>query len=83
MRNDINNPYLQKSTAVFKIDFEKLLLFRWATLMPFLARPFCILLFGFVNVRHTLMKLFPFLNNYIEDMPNVWLENNVQRVIDL
>jgi hypothetical protein len=27
--------------------------------------------------------LFPFLNNYIEQMPNVWLENNVQRVIDL
>jgi hypothetical protein len=57
MQNDINNPYLQKSIAFFKIDNVELWSFRLTSLMPFLARPF-----------------------YIS---NVWLLNNVQRVIDL
>jgi len=83
MQNDINNPYLQKSAALFKIDPDKLLLLRWASLMPFLARPFSILLYGLMNMRPTLMKLLPFLNNYIEEMPNVWLVNNIQSVFDL
>ncbi|CAF3917122.1 unnamed protein product [Rotaria sordida] len=57
MQNDINNPYLQKSAAVFKIDIDGLLL--------------------------KLIKLIPFLSNYIEEMPTLWLLNRVQDVVDL
>src|SRR5689334_1043187 len=80
MQNDINNPYLRKSAAIFEIDAEKLLPFRLANLMPFLGRPLYYLLFGLVNIRKTLTQLLPILNNYIEEMPVLWLLNNVQKI---
>jgi hypothetical protein len=51
--------------------------------MPFLGRPIYYLLFGLINVRKALMKLLPFLSNYIQEIPILWLLNNVQKVVDI
>ncbi|CAF1529178.1 unnamed protein product [Rotaria sordida] len=83
MQNDINNPYLQKSAAVFKIDIDGLLLVRLTNLMPILTRPLYYTLFGISNICNKLIKLIPFLSNYIEEMPTLWLLNRVQDVVDL
>ncbi|CAF1539394.1 unnamed protein product [Rotaria sp. Silwood1] len=83
MQNDINNPYLQKSAALFKTDTDQLLLFRLANLIPFLARPLHDIVFGLGNVRSILVKLIPALNNYLEEIPALWLMNRVQEVVDL
>jgi hypothetical protein len=83
MQNNINNPYLRKSVAHFEIDSDKLLPIRLTNLMPFLARPLYNVVFGSMNVRQTLIKIFPILNKYIEELPIVWLSNNVQKIVDL
>ncbi|CAF0791603.1 unnamed protein product [Rotaria sordida] len=83
MQNDINNPYLQKTAAVFKTDIEQLLLFRMANLIPFLARPLHDIVFGLNDVRRILVKLIPALKNYVEQIPALWLMNRVQDVVDL
>jgi cytochrome P450 len=83
MQNDVNNIYLKKCAAIFEIDIERFLSFRIANLMPFLARPIYHLLFGLINVRKALMKLLPFLSNYIQEIPTLWLLNNVQKVVNV
>jgi hypothetical protein len=83
MQNDINNPYLQKSAAMFKTDNERLLLFKLCNLMPFLARPLHGIVFGLTNGGKILIKLIPSLSNYVEEIPGVWLINRLQNVIDL
>ncbi len=82
MQNDINNPYLQKSAEVFKIDIDKLFIFRLASLMPFLARPIHDFALCMVDIRKLLTKWIPSLNNYIKEYPSIWLMNRVQEVID-
>jgi len=83
MQNDINNPYLQKSAEVFKIDVDQLPLFRLTNLMPFLSRPIHDIIFGMADVRQLLTKLIPPLSNYMKELPGIWLMNRVQDVIDL
>ncbi|CAF4626543.1 unnamed protein product, partial [Rotaria sp. Silwood2] len=83
MQNDINNPYLQKLAVLFKTDVDDLLLFRLANLIPFLARPLHDIVFGLENVRETLVKLLPVLNDYIAEIPALWLMNRVQGVVDV
>jgi len=83
MQNDINNPYLQKSAEVFKRDVDESLLLRLSSLMPFLARPIHDFIFCMADIRKSLNKWTPSLNNYIKEFPAIWLMNRVQEVIDL
>ncbi|CAF3944668.1 unnamed protein product [Rotaria sp. Silwood1] len=83
MQNDINNPYLQKATEVFKMHAYDLLLVRLSNLFPFLARPLHDIFFGLEDVCKILSKLIPFSSNYIQEIPALWLMNRVQDVVDL
>ncbi|CAF0990126.1 unnamed protein product [Rotaria sp. Silwood1] len=83
MQNDIDNPYLQKSAAFFKIDIDELLIVRLSNLVPILALPLYYVFSGMANIRNKLMKLMPFLSNYLEELPGSWLMNRVQDVVDL
>ncbi|CAF1035516.1 unnamed protein product [Rotaria sp. Silwood1] len=83
MQNDINNPYLQKATEVFKMHADDLLLVRLSNLFPFLARPLHDIFFGLEDVCKILSKLIPFSSNYIQEIPALWLMNRVQDVVDL
>ncbi|CAF2404456.1 unnamed protein product [Rotaria sp. Silwood2] len=83
MQNDINNPYLQKSAAILKIDVDELLFIRLSNLMPILARPLHDIFFGMAHIRNKLVELIPFMSNYLKESPDVWLLNRVQDVVDL
>ena len=83
MQNDINNPYLQKSAEVFKIDVELLPIFKLSNVMPILARPLHDVMFSMGDVRAVLTKWIPPLSSYLKELPAVWLINRVQEVIDL
>ncbi|CAF4020068.1 unnamed protein product [Rotaria sordida] len=83
MQNDINNPYLQISAAVFKIDLNELQFVRLSNLIPILACPLHYILFSIATICNKLIELIPFLGNYIQEIPNLWLINRVQDVVNL
>jgi hypothetical protein len=83
MQDDIKNPYLEKSAAVFKVEIDELSVFRLGDLLPFLARPLNFIVFGLTGVRSFLIKLLPFLSNYLKEIPVVWLLNRVGEIYKL
>jgi hypothetical protein len=83
MQNDINNPYLQKLDEIVKKQSDEFLVFRLANLFPFLARPLNFIVFGLTGVRSFLIKLLPFLSNYLKEIPVVWLLNRVGEIYKL
>ncbi len=82
LMSSLMNEYIEAMLSLC-IRYERFLPFRIANLMPFLGRPIYYLLFGLINVRKALMKLLPFLSNYIQEIPILWLLNNVQKVVDI
>jgi hypothetical protein len=83
MQNDINNPYLQKSAALFETDGTKMILFKLSNLMSFLAGPLRSFMFAQIAVSQMLNKWIPPLRKYIPEMSAYWLMNCVQDVVDL
>jgi hypothetical protein len=83
MQNDINNPYLKKAAEDFETDFSLLSIVKLSNLIPFLARPVHDIFFSVEDIRKFLTKWIPFLNNYVNELPAIWLINRVQDVINL
>jgi hypothetical protein len=83
MQNDINNPYLQKSAALFETDATKMILFKLSNLMSFLAGPLRSFMFAQIAVSQMLNKWIPPLGKYIPEMSAYWLMTRVQDVVDL
>ena len=82
MQNDLNNPFLQRSTKVSRLNIVALLPYRLSNLFPFLARSLDILFMSLAHVRRTLIKLIPYLGNFIEEYPRQWLMNRVQDILN-
>ncbi len=83
MQNDINNPYLTKSAALFDMDPNKMILFKLSSLLPSLASSLRVCMFAQMAVSKILTTLIPPLNKYIPEIPGFWLMNRVQEVVDL
>ena len=83
MQNDINNPYLQKSAALFQSNSAQAGLLKLSELIPAFANVLRMCFLAQVSVSEILTKVIPSLKKYIPEMPAYWLMNRVQDVVDL
>ncbi|UJR34501.1 hypothetical protein I4U23_021909 [Adineta vaga] len=81
MQNDINNPFIAKSAQFFKDNPEKLPIVKLSCLMPWLIPILTQIVYTMLVVFKMLRYLAPRFMSEFEELPGMWIINQVRQVI--
>ena len=81
IQNDVDNMYMNRSTAIFARDFEKMPIVRLSNLMPILNPLLIKMLDNFITLIHFLRVSFPSLMGHLQDPPQLWIFKQIENVI--
>lgn len=82
VQNNLNNPFLIKSSKFFEDNHEKILIVKLSYLMPWLIPFFTQLIRIQMTIFIGLRSIIPQFMNRFEELPGFWIINQVKDVIN-
>ncbi|CAF3736246.1 unnamed protein product [Rotaria sordida] len=82
MQNDIDNPFIVKTAYFFAVHPERIFLVKLSYLMPWLTPILTLFVHSIIALFNGLRYLAPSFMNQFEEIPGMWIINQVKQVIE-
>ena len=81
MQNDVENPYMKNSIALFQIDITRLPIVKLSNIFPWLNPFLVFMLRNAINLIDTLRRVMPSLMRRVQISPITWIMEQVREVV--
>ncbi|CAF3705214.1 unnamed protein product [Rotaria sp. Silwood1] len=82
MQNDIANPFIIKSARFFEVHPERIFLAKLSYVMPWLTPILTLIVHSIITLCNVLRYLAPSLMSQFEEIPGMWIINQVKNIIE-